>query len=105
VSPAEFQLMLGNLLYKTVMALPWVATVFGGIALLSWGPLGKSMRRLSRARDEELAVLRSIAESAKRTETSLENLAERQDYLERTLSQRVVQAPPRAQPVRDVTPH
>jgi len=100
----ELQHLLWGTVSTALYALPWILGGFGALAFLSFGPIGKALRRLARGRDEETALLGTTAASIADMRTLLEQLAERQDYMERTLSQQVhPQQLLKATP--EVTPH
>ncbi len=109
----QIRLLLWDLLAKFVHALPWLLGGFGGLALLSWGPVGRSLRRLARSREKDTALLTSTAAAVSDLRRLLEELTERQDFMERSLVQReaspsrlpggpAAAAPPSA---HDLTPH
>jgi len=66
-----------QLLAHFVNAAPWLVGLFGGLALVSFGPLGSAIRaRLTGARPHEDERLDAIA-------ADLAQVLERLDYLER----------------------
>ena len=83
----EIRLLLWDLLARFVHALPWLLGGFGGLALLSCGPIGRALRRLARSRDEDTALLKGTAAAVAHMQRLLEEMAERQDYMERSLAQ------------------
>jgi hypothetical protein len=100
----ELQHLLLGVIATALYALPWILGGLGGIALLSYGPIGKALRRLARSRDEETALLTATAASIAEMREVLEQIAERQDFMERALTQSVRPQPlPRAS--REITPH
>ena len=96
--------MMWGVVSTALYALPWVLAGFGALAFLSYGPIGKALRRLARSRDEETALLASTAASIAEIRAVMEQMAERQDFMERALTQpiRPQQLP---QPRKEVTPH
>ena len=103
-TPDELQHLFWGVVSTALYALPWILGGFGLLAFLSYGPIGKALRRLARSRDEETALLGTTASSITEVRTLLEQVAERQDFMERALGQeRRPQQLPRAAP--EVTPH
>lgn len=100
----ELQHLLWGVVSTALYALPWILGGFGTLAFLSYGPIGRALRRLARSRDEETALLATTAASIAEMRAVLEQMAERQDFMERALTQQVR---PREllQPAREVTPH
>ena len=89
-----------------VAALPWLLGGFGAIALISWGPLGRSLRRLARDREEETAMLARTAAGVEDMRALLEEMAERVDFLERSVAARPgeLRAPAGSKPERPALP-
>ena len=100
----ELQHMLWGVLSTALYALPWVVGGFGALAFLSYGPIGKALRRLSRSRDEETALLAATAASIAEMRAVLEQMAERQDFMEGALKQQV-RPQQLIRPPQEVTPH
>ena len=99
-----FLRMFWGMLNTTAYALPWILGGLGGIVLLSHGPIGKALRRLAQSRDEETALLAATAASIAEMRAVLEQMAERQDFMERALTQPVRPQPLPRQP-QEITPH
>jgi hypothetical protein len=100
--------MLWGAVSTALYALPWLLGGFGALAFLSYGPIGRTLRRLARSRDAETAVLANIAADMTELRTLVEQIAERQDFMERTLGQETVRLQhlrQEALPPKEVTPH
>lgn len=104
----QIQHMLWGAVSTALYALPWLLGGFGALAFLSYGPIGRSLRRLARSRDAETVALTDLAASMIELRALVEQIAERQDFMERMLGQeavRVQHLPHEALPPREVTPH
>jgi hypothetical protein len=104
----QIQHMLWGAVSTALYALPWLLGGAGALAFLSYGPIGRTLRRLARSRDLETAALTNLAAGMADLHALVEQIAERQDFMERTLGQEAVRLQhlrQEAVPPKAVTPH
>jgi hypothetical protein len=82
----QIRLLLWDMLGVAMRALFWIVAGGGALAFVTWGPLGRALRRLARARDNEVALLDQAVGALTNQGRILEQLHERLDYVERGLA-------------------
>jgi hypothetical protein len=105
---------LAQLLARTVEVLPWLLAGLGGLAIVSFSPLGRGLLRYLRTREDETALNEQLLQELEELRKVLGDVVERLDFTERQMAQKLLgplrppalpEATPLPRPGQAITPH